>query len=412
MALVASASGYRLGDFLDAARALRLEVVLATDAAPPAPTLGPHRVLTVDLSRIDEAAAAIARTEPEAIVPVEDVGVRVAAAAAALLGLPANPPEAAAAARDKLLARRRLAAGGIHQPEFLPVPPGGLGAVAARLGGPIVVKPRRLSGGRGVLRLETAADADVVEERIRRIVADEGGDPTEDLVAERYVPGPELAVEGVLRRGELEVLATIDVPDASSGPTFEETFLIAPSRLPDAALDAAIATLSDAVAALGLVEGPIHAELRLAETPMILEIAARPIGGRCGRAFRFGLLGESLETTLLRAALDLPGPAASLVGAAGIFMVPVARPGRFVGLRNLEAALAVPGVTEIEVAVPPGRRVRPLPEDGRYLGFVFAAGDDPAFVEEALRTAASLLEVEIHERAEGADPGPAPSAPT
>jgi hypothetical protein len=64
-------------------------------------------------------------------------------------------------------------------------------------------------------------------------------------------------------------------------------------------------------------------------------------------------------------------------------------------VRWKEAALEVPGVTSLEITVPIGERVRPLPEGDRYLGFLFAAGDEPEEVEASLREAHGLLDIEI-----------------
>ena len=96
-------------------------------------------------------------------------------------------------------------------------------------------------------------------------------------------------MEGLIERGRLRVLAIFDKPDPLEGPYFEETIYVTPSRLPAEMQKAIEECAGNAVRALGLTTGPVHAEFRVNESgPWVLEIAPRPIGGLCSRALRFG----------------------------------------------------------------------------------------------------------------------------
>jgi hypothetical protein len=229
------------------------------------------------------------------------------------------------------------------------------------------------------------------------------------LLVEEYVPGAEVAVEGLLSGGDLEVLAVFDKPDPLVGPYFEETIYVTPSRLPPDRLARVHALTADAVTALGLTEGPVHAELRLGEPApgggedgaRVLEVAARTIGGLCARTLRFGA-GIALEELVLRHALGLPTDGLTREPAAsGVMMLPIPRAGVLVGVRGQDAARAVPGVVGLEITINPGRPVRPLPEGDRYLGFVFARGATPAEVEDSLRRAHATLDVVIDDAPDG-----------
>ena len=157
----------------------------------------------------------------------------MAALAAERLGLSGNPPEAAAATRDKAAMRRALAAAGVPQPEHRTVGPSDdAAAVAAEVGLPCVVKPLSLSASRGVIRADDPRGGGGGGARVRAILAEAGEDPEGPLLIERYVPGAEVAVEGLLRAGSLEPLAVFDKPDPLEGPYFEETIFTTPSRLP------------------------------------------------------------------------------------------------------------------------------------------------------------------------------------
>ena len=54
-------------------------------------------------------------------------------------------------------------------------------------------------------------------ERVRGILAVAGQPPGAPLLLESYLPGVEVAVEGLLRGGRLEVLAVFDKPDPARG---------------------------------------------------------------------------------------------------------------------------------------------------------------------------------------------------
>ena len=288
-----------------------------------------------------------------------------------------------AATRDKAEMRRRLAAGEVPQPRF--------GTTAAEVGFPCVVKPTGLSGSQGVIRCNTPAELAAARERIAQFW--DG-----PVIVEEYVAGAELALEGLLRDGTLEVLAVFDKPDALEGPYFEETIYVTPSRLPAATLSAVATASERAARALGLTEGPVHAEVRVSGAApearvWVIEVAARSIGGLCARTLRFGA-GISLEEVILRHALGMPlDGLAREETAAGVMMLPIERAGVLEEVRGRDEALAVDGIVGLEITVPPGRTITPLPDGDRYLGFLFARADTPAAAEAALRAAAARASI-------------------
>jgi biotin carboxylase len=414
--LLLPTAGYRAADFLAAARSLGAEVVVASERRLV--SMGDNQ-LTLDLRRPEAAAEAItalAATRPlDAVVAVDDQGVRVAALAAERLGLSGNPPEAVAATRDKAAMRRALEAAGVSQPEHrVAGPDGDPAALAAEVGLPCVVKPLSLTASRGVIRADDPEAAALAGARVRAILAEAGEDPSEPLLIERYVPGAEVAVEGLLRAGSLEPLAVFDKPDPLEGPYFEETIFTTPSRLPGEIVDAVVRTTAAACEAVGLREGPVHAEVRVdGGRVWVLELAARSIGGLCSRSLRFGL-GVSLEEVILRHALGLPlGDLRRETPASGVMMLPIPHAGVLREVRGQEEARAVPGIAGLEISIVRDRPVRPLPEGDRYLGFLFARGEDPAQVERALRAAHELLEIDIDaaaaEPVAGEPPDPVPT---
>jgi len=393
---------YKAPDFLAAAARLDVEVVVASDTEQTLAEAMGDRALVVDLADPARAAAVItdlaARRPLDAVVAVDDQGVLVAALAAEQLGLPANSPEAVGRTRNKAVMRDALAyRPDLLQPSFRVVyRETNIAKIADQVGWPVVIKPTTLSASRGVIRADEPAEAEAAAARVWAILDADGHPAREPILIEQYVPGEEVAVEALLRAGTLEVLAIFDKPDPLTGPYFEETLYVTPSRLPAEVQGGVAAAVAGAASAIGLTEGPVHAELRIDADgrPWILELAARTIGGLCARTLRFAA-GVTLEELVLRHALDLPIDPRRETLAAGVMMLPIPRAGRLVAVRGQDDARAVPGITALEISIAPGRPVQPLPEGDRYLGFLFARASSPTEVEEALRAAHARLEVVI-----------------
>jgi biotin carboxylase len=391
---------YRASDFVAAAEALAVDLALASEERPP---LRPDdRFVEIDCADPAGSAAAVVelatRTPIDAIVAADDTGVEIAARAAEALGLPTSPPAAASATLDKARSRRLLAAGEVPQPDFAllaadadPV------EVVLGFNGPVVIKPVMLSAGRGVLRVDDPADAPAVAARIRDIIRTAGRDGEQPLLVERYVAGPEVSVEGIVWAGDFEVLAILDKPIPMTGPAFEETIFVTPSRHP-ANIQAEIERVAAAgVRALGLTEGPVHAELRVEDgRPLLIEIAGRTIGGLCGRALRFGLLGAPLETMVLRHALGMRKESLHREHtASGVLMIPIPRAGSLRAVDGVDYVRAMPGVTSVELTASIGTHISPPPDGDRYLGFVFARAATADEVESTLRHAMSMITVTV-----------------
>jgi hypothetical protein len=373
----------------------------------------PAGLVTLDLAdpaRAAEQAAAFAAAHPLAgVAGVDDDTAVVAAAIATRLSLRGNSVAAAQAARDKHEQRTLLAAAGVPVPRFaLHRVDEDPELLAARVRYPCVLKPLRLAASRGVIRADGGPAFVAAFARLRRILAEPDaaacGEPARRILIEEFVPGPETALEGVLGDGRLEVLALFDKPDPLDGPYFEETIYLTPSRLPAATQRAIADCAARAAVALGLREGPVHAELRTnARGPWLIELAARPIGGRCSGALRFrsadataGRCDVSLEEVVIGHALGLTLPALEREPrAAGVMMIPVPGAGVLREVRGVAAARVVPLVEDVAITAHPGETLRPWPEGARYPGFIFARGETPEAVDGALRDAHRRLEFVI-----------------
>jgi biotin carboxylase len=403
--LLLPTSTYRTEDFVDAATKLGVDLVCASEKPSTFESHVPDHLLTVDFADPASAAETVARFAQrrplDAVVGVDDLTAVAAAAIAERLGLHANVVAAVTAARDKFQMRQCLAAAGVRVPRFRRIALKDDPFLAARgVAFPCVLKPLALSASRGVIRADNPDQFMAAFRRIEALLAREdvavAGDAAQYVLAEQYVPGLEVALEGLIVSGELNTLALFDKPDPLEGPFFEETIYVTPSRLPGEVQKAIARTTAEACLALGLREGPVHAELRVNEDgPWIIEVAARSIGGLCSRTLRFGT-GMSLEELILRQALGMP--IASLEResrAAGVMMLPIPRAGTLRSIGGVADARAVAGVEDVAITVHTGQQLEPLPEGWQYLGFIFARGERPAEVEQALRDAQARLTVTI-----------------
>jgi hypothetical protein len=431
--IVSQTTGYQLRAFGDAASRLGVELAFATDRChmlddPWRDAAVPVRFYDEDGSL--EAIAEAARTAPyDGILAVGDRPTILAALAAERFGLPGNPPDGARASANKRLSRERIAAAGLPAPWFFSIPASaGPRAAAADARYPCVVKPLAMAGSRGVMRANDARELERAIERLQGLLARpqiraQRNPAHESILIEGYLPGRELALEGVLEQGSLRTLAIFDKPDPLEGPFFEETIYVTPAALAADAAASIVHTVAAAARAIGLRHGPVHAECRVNDRgAYVLEVAARPIGGLCARSLRFCTRGAqrpqrrsnaetnaetaesaeiSLEELLLRHAVGEPVAGYMREArASAVMMIPIPRRGLCKGVDGLEKARMVEGVDEIAITAKPDQLLLPLPEGASYLGFIFARAARGDEAVAAVRAAHARLEFKIDKAVE------------
>lgn len=399
---------YRATDFLDAALNLDVEVVVASEEPATTKDLSPRDTLVLNFRDPTIGTQSIkeyAETHPiAAIVGVDDDTTMLATTASAALGLPHNPISSALATRNKLLLRQTLEDKGVSVPNYRRLSIDDDAEKNSRqIDYPCILKPLSLSASRGVIRADNPTEFVTAFQRITVLLnkvkesrGTDADDPYQYILVEDYIPGIEVALEGILISGELKTLALFDKPDPLEGPFFEETLYITPSRLPDNVQEEIHKATAEAATALGLRHGPIHAELRYNEKGAhLIEIAARTIGGLCSRTLKFGT-GISLEELVIRHAIgDSVDSFSRENQAAGVMMIPVPKAGILGEVRRKKEALNVENIEEVNITISVGAEVVPLPEGDKYLGFIFARGETPEIVEASLRKAHQHLEFVI-----------------
>jgi predicted ATP-grasp superfamily ATP-dependent carboligase len=428
--LFAAKLGYQTRSLDEAARRLGVEVVFVTDRCHQLDDPWGDRAIPVHFEAPEPAAFAVleavrgwsanggpagsnSAASVDGILAFGDRPAVVAAYVARGLGIAHNHPAAVEACRSKLRMREVFRDAGLRGPWFRtvavsPAPEPSLLGISY----PCMLKPMSLSASQGVVRANSREEFVAAAERIRRLLASpeilaRREADSDRMIVEEYIPGREVAVEGLLTDGELRVLAIFDKPDPLEGPYFEETIYTTPSRFSAREQGDIERSARDAVRALGLTQGPVHAEFRINEAGVWpLEVAPRPIGGLCAKALRFavpvpGGAGETigLEELLLRQALEFPGADwARQTEASGVMMIPVPKSGMFEHVDGVEAARSVAEITEIEITARLHDYIAAWPEGSSYLGFIFARGAQAEDVERALREAHAKLRFTISAR--------------
>jgi predicted ATP-grasp superfamily ATP-dependent carboligase len=414
--LFASKLGYQTRSLDEAARKLGVGVVFVTDRCHQLDDPWNDRAIAVHFEAPDAAAYAVlesVRGGGQTIDGILAFGDRPAITAAYVargLGLVYNHPAAAEACHSKLRMREVFRDAGLRGPWFRtvalqPAPEPALLGISY----PCVVKPMSLSASQGAIRANTRDEFVAAADRIRKLLASPDILATREpnlgqVIVEGYIPGREVAVEGLLTDGQLRILAIFDKPDPLEGPFFEETIYVTPSRLAESELLDVERCARDSIRALGLSHGPVHAEFRINEQGVWpLEVAPRPIGGLCARALQFENAEDGerigLEELLLGHAVDLAGgdwprePEAS-----GVMMIPVPQSGILQSVDGEEQARGVPGITEVQITARFHDYIAAWPEGSSYLGFLFARAETPEEAEDALRAAHAKLQFTIAPR--------------
>lgn len=412
--LFATKLGYQTRGFEEAARGLGVDLVYVTDRCHELSDPWGDGAIPVHFENADQAAYAVVeafRTQRLAgILALGDRPTLAAAYAARGLGHSHNHPASVEACRSKFRMREVFREAGLRTPAFHslplnPIPEPALLGVRY----PCVLKPLSLSAGQGVIRANSREEFLTAAQQIKRLldspeIRSKREANLDQLLVEDYIPGKEVAVEGLVTEGRLQLLAMFDKPDPLEGPYFEETTYVTPSRLSDGLHDQVARCAIEAVRALGLTHGPVHAEFRVNEQGVWpLEIAPRPIGGLCARALRFKMSGEeasiTLEELLLRHALGRSCEnAAREQTASAVMMIPVPQSGVLQAVEGLAQAQSISGITEIIITARLNDHIAAWPEGSSYLGFIFAKADSPEAAESALRAAHAQLRFSIAAR--------------
>lgn len=403
--LVTPRHSYRISPYIKAAEQLKLTLLLVSE--------GKHSLISAVASGIqikfDNPEEAVTKVQEaaspyriRAVIGTDDMSVALASRIASHFDLQANSAESARITQRKDLARQRLAAAGLAVPDFrvlnIKID------LSQQLKGfqfPGVIKPLMLSGSRGVIRVNSLSELKKAVSRVAAIISIESVYDvyeTSHLLLESYLPGKEIAVEGILSDGRFRPLAVFDKPAVMEGPFFEETTYISPSKLTEATLKKVYDYIQSVCRAYGVRQGPVHAELRINQSGLwLIEMASRTIGGQCAQIMQW-VLGESIESLILKQAVGIPITLAEADYAVGVMMIPISKPGILRRVENLSQALKVEFIENIEITIASGNELVCIPEGDSYLGFIFSRAPKSDQVEKALNQAFQVLNIVVSDK--------------
>ena len=397
--LICPHNSYRVGPYIQAAEQLNINVTVVSQGrhslvSPVAN--GIHVDFTHPEQAFDDILAAIEGSSIIAVIGTDDQTTELAQQLSMQLGLAHNDTNASRYTRRKDLARKRLQKTSVNVPQFSVKTITALRKDMSQCPDfPVVVKPVSLSGSRGVIKVDNEAQMLQALDCIEGIVAQEQLSREEKLIVlvEQYIDGFEYAFEGMMDNGQLHCLALFDKPDMMHGPYFEETYYVTPSRLPADMQDNIQQAVLTACEAFGIKNGPIHAEVRINDGQVwFMEMAARTIGGECARLLTFAT-GMTLEQLVIRQAAGEPFVDVQMRGAAGVMMIPTLKHGMLKRVEGILKAARIEFIQDVQISVPAGYELVPLPEGFSYLGFIFARAPTPEQVEHALRQAYACLDI-------------------
>ena len=394
--LVAPSGSYRIAAYTAAARTLGMPILVISNSEH---SLVPDVAngITVDFRQPEQAYSTIIESVKDldiaCVLATDDSCVKLCSRVAEFLGLAQNSATAAKLTQRKDLAREALSKSGCNTPEYQVVAIADTSPATLAIEYPVVIKPLALSASRGVIRVDNDRDYAVAIKRIDAILESTGqqGFIREHLLVESYIDGDEFAVEGFMIDGRFNLLTIFDKPEPLTGPFFEETYYLTPTRLDAQQKAALVEEVTSCCAAYGLHHGPVHAEARLSSKgPILLELAARTIGGQCGQLIEFSLQ-QKLEELVIQGMCGLVPQADETAESAGVLMIPITDTGILQRIEGLTAALQTKYIRDIEIHINPGYELVPLPEGSSYLGFIFAQAPEYALAHAALKRAYAKL---------------------
>jgi biotin carboxylase len=324
---------------------------------------------------------------------------------AAELGVPGLTLDGVLGCRDKYRTRSVLSAAGIRQPDFDLA--GGVEharAVAARIGYPVVLKPRALGASIGVVLAVDERELDRAFQ-VAWDASQAGKNPRfRGAIIEGYAPGPEISVDGAVHDGGYQPMF-VARKESGFEPFFEEIGHVVDAADPLLADRSLMSMLAEAHRALGVKDGITHTEVRLTDQgPVIIEVNGR-LGGDLIPFI--GKLATGIDPGVVLvdvASGRRPHVAASKRGVAGIRF---GYPAQDCVVRAISLPSEGPGLVQASAMVGPGTELR-LPPGG-YIArhsFVICEADDPAGCAERLAAAAARVRVDAEPI-----PPPAPGTP-
>lgn len=369
--------------------------VLATDRDPEAP--GRHIADQFQPIDITDRKATLEWAKQEqinAIMPINDFGVRTAAYVASELGLIGLTPAAADAANDKGVMRDTWKRAELPIPDYrICTSLSDVYHSAESIGFPCVLKPTDCGGGgRGVSVLREREDVRWAYDLATPFAINKR------LILEEFLSGTEMTVETLSIANQVIVLAMSD-QDKANLKTRITTSINFPAKLPETTVVEVEHLVRRAVQAIGISDGMAHTEVIVTpEGPRLVEIGARGGGGHLFHTIieAVSQVKAPVESARVLSQGNVQLPVILRRGASYRFLTPHKR-GKLLQVRHLERTREMSGVLDVAIVKKRGDRVGEMKNGLDRLGYVVTSG---ATREEAIQNAEAAerqLEVVIED---------------
>ena len=379
---------YKSQDFVNAAKALKIDMFVVTDSKQASEDLGPINIFSTNFDYVDKNLVKKLPKDIKVVLPVDHSSVLYASKLCEQLSANGNSVKAVLNCLHKENTRRILSENNFYQPKYIKV------KTLKEVNNwreindvKIIIKPNDGVASIGVMSLEPGVFND---SQIKKII---NNCSSNEILIEEYFEGQEYAFEGYIKEGYLKRIVIFDKPGDYKGPFYEEKIFIAPADIDQKNINKIEKTLEKACQKLGLTTGPVHIEFKIINDEIfIIEVNPRTIGGLCSRSLNFNLFKNSLEEVILndlildrKISIDLAS------NSSGVLMLPISKEGVFKGIKNLVMAEGIKEIVNIELSLPIGTYVKKPPFSERYLGFVFASGSTNSATKEALLKSDKIL---------------------
>ncbi len=346
----------------------------------------------MDSPRVEVAALEVHRDGPvQMVLALSEYDILRAARLRRHLGVAGQSVESATAFRDKLVMKQILSRAGVPVARYAEVSHVlDLVRFVDEVGYPVVVKPRLGAGSVGVDVLTDEEDLSQFVERAAGVLS---GDESSHLIAESFVAGEMLHVDGVVRDGRVRLIwpfthGASSTLDYRTGGSLVSCMVDRSDELWQRAVD----LVRQALDALPTPTHAIfHAELFHTPTGELVlnEIASRMGGAKVHRSLR-AAFGVSMTEQYLRAEVGLPaGPSllSDPARLAGYLLIPP-RAGR---LDAVPVSCPLPGVEDFRVMAEAGAVLDEAAASVDSLLSVVVVGTSAEEVFASLRSADAWL---------------------
>ena len=394
---------YRAKAFIDAAKKLKIDLIIGSDQEQTLTSLLPNKYITLNFHKIKISSEQIYsfnnKTKINKIIAVDDQGLLLASAASKKIGLNSNSFFSMNLTRNKYLLNKHIQKNKQFPYNFL-LHNKNNKLRSLKIKYPVVIKPLGLSASRGVMRANNEHDLKNKVSLLFNLLENEFSNEcvseyeAENILIQEYIPGKEYAVEGIIEKGQFKLIAIFEKPIPLTGPYFEETIYISDPNFDQETKNSIISISQNHIESIGISEGAVHLEYRINKKGIhLIDIAGRSIGGHCSQVLQFSN-DMRLEEIILNNAIGKKNTEC-IEKISGVMMIPTTKEGKINKITGLESAKKIKYITNIDMTAFKGQEIKKLPKANTYLGFIFAEGPNKRIVKRALQRSYQCIQINL-----------------